>query len=75
LTSQWIFTPGSKPISEVNGITNLADAVRSWRALDGTLRDRAVLTIEHPLLLNGISTSRFSGATLAELAAHLPKQG
>lgn len=40
-------------------VTKLADAVRAWGFLDEGLKDRAVLEIEHPLLLEGVVLSRF----------------
>lgn len=53
-------------------VTNLGTAVRSWLALDLVHQKAAVLAIEHPIQLDGVATSHFSGQTIMALADHLP---
>ncbi|HEX7853371.1 MAG TPA: hypothetical protein VF503_06710 [Sphingobium sp.] len=53
-------------------VTNLGTAVRAWLALDPVHQKAAVLTIEHPIQLDGVATSHFSGQTIMALAEHLP---
>ena len=60
---------GGQDVAEV---TNLETAVRTWLALDVEHQTDAVLTIEHPLQLDGVATAHFSGATIMALAEHLP---
>ena len=63
---------GGQDIAEV---TNLEAAVRAWLVLEPQHKADATLTIEHPIQLNGVSTSSFAGATIAALAEHLPSTG
>lgn len=60
---------GGQDVAEV---TNLEGAVRAWLALDPAHQAQATLTIEHPIQLDGVSTSSFAGLTIAALAEHLP---
>jgi hypothetical protein len=61
---------GDEDVAEV---TSLEGVVRAWLALDPVHRDAATLTLEHPLLLDGISMTEFSGSGIAALAERLPK--
>jgi hypothetical protein len=60
---------GGQDIAEV---TNLEGAVRAWLALDSEHQGQAILTIDHPIHLDGVATSHFAGRTIAALAEHLP---
>ena len=60
---------GGQDIAEVS---NLETAVRVWVELEPHHKADAVLTIEHPILLDGVATSSFTGLTIAALAEHLP---
>lgn len=63
-------TRGDEDLAEV---TSLEGAVRAWLALDPAHRAGAALTLEHPLLIDGVSTSEFSGDGIAALAERLPE--
>ena len=58
--------------SDLPEVTSLADAVRAWRDLDATHRAEAVLTLEHPILVEGAGISSFSGESIASLVEQLP---
>lgn len=60
---------GGQDIAEV---TSLESAVRAWQVLDSKHKADAVITIEQPIQLDGVSTSQFSGDTIAALVEHLP---
>ncbi|TZG25748.1 hypothetical protein [Sphingomonas montanisoli] len=60
---------GGQDVAEV---TNLNGAVRAWLLLEPQHKASAVLTVEHPIQLDGIATTSFSGETIAALAEHLP---
>lgn len=60
---------GGQDITEV---TSLEGAVRAWLTLEPHHKEAAVLAIEEPIQLDGISTSRFAGETIAALAERLP---
>ena len=62
---------GGQDIAEV---TNLEGAVRAWLVLEPQHNADAVLTIEHPIQLDGVATTHFSGDTIAALAERLPKR-
>jgi len=53
-------------------VTSLERAVRAWLVLDPAHRADATLTLEHPLLIEGVSMTIFSGEGIAVLAGHLP---
>jgi hypothetical protein len=55
-------------------VTSLERAVRAWLELDAEHRDKAVLTPEQPLLIDGATHATFSAAGIAELAERLPGQ-
>lgn len=58
--------------SEVAEVTNLEQAVRDWSTLDPEHRAEAVLTVEHPVQIDGASSTTFTGQGIAALADHLP---
>ena len=60
---------GGQDIAEV---TSFEDAVRAWQSLEPERKALAVITIEQPIQLDGVSTSQFSGDTIAALVEHLP---
>ena len=62
-------TRGGQDVAEV---TSLENAVREWLALDAGHQAQATLTIENPILLEGVLTSSFTGRTILALAEHLP---
>lgn len=57
---------------ELAEMTNLEGAVRAWLTLDPAHRAAAVLTPEHPLLIDGASIPLLSGDGIATLADRLP---
>jgi hypothetical protein len=59
---------------DVAEVTSLEAAVRAWIALDPRHRADAVLTPEHPVLIDGASSSSFTGEGIAALAERLPAQ-
>ena len=58
--------------SDVAEVTNLERAVRDWRGLDPEHQAAAVLTVEHPVQIEGASSTTFTGEGIAALAEHLP---
>ncbi len=58
--------------SDVAEVTNLERAVRDWRELDPEHQVAAVLTVEHPVQIDGASSTTFAGEGIAALADHLP---
>lgn len=57
---------------DIAEVSNLETAVRVWVDLEPHHKADAVLTIEHPILLDGVATSSFTGSTIAALAERLP---
>lgn len=57
--------------AELAEVTSLEGAVRTWLALDPEHREAAVLTLEHPVILEGVSHTSFAGEGIAELASRL----
>jgi hypothetical protein len=53
-------------------VTSLEGAVRAWLEMDAEHRDKAVLTPEQPILIDGATHASFSAPGIAELAEHLP---
>jgi hypothetical protein len=53
-------------------VTSLERAVRAWLELDAEHREKAVLTPEHPILIDGATHASFSAEGISELAGHLP---
>lgn len=60
---------GEEDLAEV---TSLEGAVRAWLELDPAHQANAVITLEHPILIDGVSHSAFAGDHIGELAVHLP---
>ena len=58
--------------SDVAEVTNLERAVRDWRELGPEHQAAAVLTVEHPVQIDGASSATFAGEGIAALADHLP---
>lgn len=58
--------------SDVAEVTSLERAVRDWRELDPEHQAAAVLTAEHPVQIDGASSTTFAGEGIAALADHLP---
>lgn len=54
-------------------VTSLEGAVRAWLELDAGHQAAAVLTLEHPIVLDGTSHASFSGEGIAHLAERLPQ--
>ena len=57
--------------NEVPEVTNLADAVRAWLALDNGLQNDAVLRPERPVAVDGEPVAVFAGQAIRALAARL----
>jgi hypothetical protein len=53
-------------------VTSLEGAVRAWSQLDSEHRAAAVLTVEHPVQIDGVATLTFSGDGIAILVEMLP---
>lgn len=53
-------------------VTSLGEAVTAWRALDPEHRAAAVLTPEHPITIEGVTTATLTGDSIAILAGKLP---
>jgi hypothetical protein len=60
---------GDEDVAEV---TSLEGAVRAWRELDQAHQEQAVITLDHPVLIDGVSHATFSGQGIADLVAQLP---
>ena len=58
--------------NDVAEVTNLERAVRDWRELDPQHQAAAILTVEHPVQIDGASSTTFAGDGIAALADHLP---
>jgi hypothetical protein len=57
---------------DVAEVTSLQEAVRVWAGLDPEHRAAAVLSVEHPLQIDGAASDSFSGEGIAVLAERLP---
>ena len=57
--------------NEVPEVTNLADAVRAWLALDNGLQNDAVLRPERAVEVDGETVAVFAGQAIRGLAARL----
>lgn len=57
---------------DVAEVTSLERAVRAWLELDAEHKDKAVLTPEQAILIDGASHSTFAAEGIAQLAEHLP---
>ena len=53
-------------------VTNLERAVRDWSKLDLGHQAAAILTVEHPVQIDGASHTTFTGEGIAALADRLP---
>lgn len=60
---------GDEDVAEV---TSLEGAVRAWRELDQVHREAAVITVDHPVMIEGVSHASFSSEGIADLASRLP---
>ena len=58
--------------TDVAEVTNLERAVRDWLALDPQHQSDAILTTEHAVQIDGVSSTAFTGQAIAALAEHLP---
>lgn len=58
--------------AELAEVTSLEGAVRAWTGLDEAHRNAAVLTLEHPVVIDGASHGSFSGEGIGLLAQQLP---
>lgn len=63
---------GGNDLAEV---TNLAQAVHDWLALDSEHQEGASLMTEHAISVDGVTGTSFSGRAIAALAAKLPGAG
>ena len=57
--------------NEVPEVTNLADAVRAWLALDNAMQNEAVLRPEQPIVLDGERIVVLTGQAIRALADRL----
>ncbi len=57
---------------DVAEVTSLEGAVRVWTTLDPVHRAAAVLSVEHPVQIDGASAQSFAGDGIAALAERLP---
>jgi len=58
--------------TDIAEVTNLERAVRDWVRLDPEQRDAATLTTDHPVQIEGVSSTTFTGEAIAAIAEHLP---
>ena len=58
--------------SDLAEVTSLAGAVTAWLALDPVHRSEAILTPEHPLVVDGVTATSLTGEAIAALAERLP---
>ncbi|MCP8890164.1 hypothetical protein [Sphingomonas faeni] len=58
--------------TDIAEVTNLERAVRDWVRLDSEHRDAATLTTDHPVQIEGVSSTTFTGEAIAAIAEHLP---
>ena len=63
---------GDEDLAEV---TSLEGAVRTWCELDRAHQDEAMITLDHPILIDGVSHATFNGQGIADLASQLPERG
>lgn len=60
---------GDEDVAEV---TNLEGALRAWLRMDAEHQDAAMLTLEHPIMIDGANHTSFTADGIAALARHLP---
>ncbi|QYE37076.1 hypothetical protein KZX46_22015 (plasmid) [Polymorphobacter sp. PAMC 29334] len=53
--------------SDIAEVTSLRGAVRAWQQLDPGHQAGATLRPEHPVQIDGVSTTSFSGSAIAKL--------
>jgi len=58
--------------SDLAEVTSLAGAVAAWVGLDPAHRADAVLTPEHPLVIDGVTHETLTGEAISALAERLP---
>jgi hypothetical protein len=58
--------------SDLAEVTSLSGAVAAWAALDPGHRADAVLTPEHPLVIDGVTHATLTGDAIAALVERLP---
>jgi len=58
--------------TDIAEVTNLERAVRDWVGLDPEHRDAATLTTDHPVQIEGVSSTTLTGEAIAAIAEHLP---
>lgn len=58
--------------NDVAEVTSLERVVRDWCALAPQHQAAAVLTVEHPVQIDGAFSTTFTGNVIAALADHLP---
>lgn len=56
---------------DIAEVTNLREAVEVWRDLDPDHRAKAILTLEHPVRLDGVPANRFEGEGILALVERL----
>ncbi len=57
---------------DVAEVTSLEGAVRAWQNLDPQHREASILTVEHPLQIDGVSLVSFEGEGISVLVEQLP---
>lgn len=57
---------------ELAQVTSLERAVRAWAGLDPEMQDRARLTPERPIHVDGMEAAMFTGRGIAVLVRRLP---
>jgi hypothetical protein len=58
--------------ADVAEVTSLEGAVRAWIGLDTKHRAAATLKLEHPVSLDGVLLTSFTGDKITALVEHLP---
>ncbi|MBB4860162.1 hypothetical protein HNO88_003503 [Novosphingobium chloroacetimidivorans] len=58
--------------AELAEVTSLESAVRAWLSLDAAHQNSAVLTMEHPVIIDGANHTSFTGDGIRQLAERLP---
>lgn len=62
----------SRSANDVAEVTSLERVVREWCALEPQHQAAAVVTVEHPVQIDGAFSTTFTGNGIAALADHLP---
>ena len=58
--------------SDLAEVTSLEGAVRAWKNLDPEHQIHARLSTEHPIQIEGLAATAFTGNTINELYKRLP---